>query len=305
VIFLRLLRLPNLILLVVTLYVITIRVIYPPLIVNKIAPALTSKEYLLFLFIALCLGAGGYVYNDIVDQKTDLENQKRLIVGHKITHRIALGAYFFLTIAPLLPMLSLTMELDRPDYLWYYFGVVVTLWLYNQYLKKLPLIGNVVVAGLCGLAVLMPYLLELDAMLVLKENDVGGYWTAIATIIAFTTFSFLANLIREVIKDIEDIEGDKAAGHHTLPILAGIAKSNIVAQVLSMVLLAAIITWSIYAFIQVDLKSIISCGLLIIPLILLIIKMKSASMAQQFHDLSQYWKMYFAVGIVSLIIMTY
>ena len=279
--------------------------IYPPLIAHEIKPALTSKEYLLFLFIALCIGAGGYVYNDIVDQRTDLENNKRLIVGHKITHKIALVTYLFLTIAPLLPMLSLTMELHRPDYLWYYLLLILILWLYNQYLKKMPLIGNIVVASLCALAVCMPYLLELDAMRQLKEADKISYGGVINIVLAFTAFSFLANLIREIIKDIEDIEGDQADGHRTLPIITSMHKANSVAMILSVALLIMIVTWTISSLIEVNTASIISGAFLIIPLVFLIIKMREATESIHFHNLSHYWKLYFAVGIISLMIMTY
>lgn len=279
--------------------------IYPPLIAHEIKPALTSKEYLLFLFIALCLGAGGYVYNDIVDQKTDLENNKRLIVGHKITHKIAFATYLFLTLAPLLPMLSLTMELHRPDYLWYYLLIVIMLWLYNQYLKKLPLIGNIVVASLCALAVAMPYLLELDAMKLLSQADQVSYKGVINIILAFTSFSFLANLIREIIKDIEDIEGDQAEGHNTLPILTSKDKANSIAMILSVILLAMIVAWTISSLIDINTASMISGLMLITPLVFLIVKMRKATESIHFHNLSHYWKLYFAVGIISLMIMTY
>lgn len=303
--FFRLLRLPNLIILVVTLYTITQRVIYPPLIAHKIAPALTSKEYLLFLFIALCIGAGGYVYNDIVDQKTDLENNKRLIVGHKITHKIALVTYLFLMIAPLLPMLSLTMELHRPDYLWYYLFVVVVLWLYNQFFKKMPLIGNIVVASLCAFAVYMPYMLELDAMTLLKQTDQENHKEALYIVIAFTIFSFLANLIREIIKDIEDVEGDQADGHRTFPIAYGIHKANTAALIFTILLLVLIIAWITPFLIDFKIQALLASLLLIAPISFLIVKMRRATESIHYYNLSQYWKLYFAVGILSLVIMTY
>ncbi len=303
--FFRLLRLPNLIILVVTLYTITQRVIYPPLIAHKIVPALTSKEYLLFLFIAMCIGAGGYVYNDIVDQKTDLENNKRLIVGHKITHKIALATYLFLMIAPLLPMLSLTMELERPDYLWYYLLVVVILWLYNQFFKKMPLIGNIVVASLCAFAVYMPYMLELDAMTLLKQSDQESHKEALYIVIAFTVFSFLANLIREIIKDIEDVEGDQADGHKTFPITFGIEKTNTLALAFTIILLVLIIAWVIPLIMNYKVSSLLTSFLLIAPLSFLIVKMRKAKESIDYYNLSQYWKLYFAVGIISLVVMTY
>lgn len=303
--FFRLLRLPNLIILVVTLYTITQRVIYPPLIAHKIVPALTSKEYLLFLFIALCVGAGGYVYNDIVDQKTDLENNKRLIVGHKITNKIALGTYLFLMIAPLLPMLSLTMELHRPDYLLYYLFVVVILWLYNQFLKKMPLIGNIVVASLCAFAVYMPYILEMEGMVILKQTDLQSYREAFNIIIAFTVFSFLANLIREIIKDIEDIEGDQADGHKTFPIAYSIEKANTLVLAFTVILLVLIIAWTIPFIIDFNISTFLSSLLLILPLGYLIAKIRKATESIHYYNLSQYWKLYFAVGIISLVMMTY
>ncbi len=308
--FLRLLRLSNLVILVATLYIITQRVIYPPLIAHGIAPSMTSKEYLLFLFIALCIGAGGYVYNDIIDQNTDTENNKRMIVGHTITQKIAFGVYVFLTLGPLLPMLSLIMEINRPDYLWYYFALVAIIFVYNQFLKSIALIGNVVVALLCSCAVVLPFLIEWDAMQILKVEDLSNYKLTLSFVGAFAVYCFLANLIREIIKDIEDIKGDQIIGLKTLPIVIGIPHTIRITLFLSASLLVCILSWLGFTLLGSGVITssttsiVVASLLLIIPLIGIIIKLTVTDEETDFHAISQYWKIYFVCGIIALILLT-
>jgi len=303
--FLRLIRLPNLIILLLTLYLITHQVIYPPLITYRIAPSMTSKEYLLMLFIVACIGAGGYIYNDIIDQKTDEENEKEPVVGSKIGKKLALWSFIFILLAPLLPLASLIMELERPDFLWYYLGLSLILLLYNIVFKRLPLIGNLIIALLCGLAVYTPFFLESKALSRLQLEDPSLYKSVELTVLGFAVFAALSNLIREIIKDQEDVSGDKKYGQMTLPILIGQKATSYIAITLCILLGAVIYRWwDMMDIPRYEMPLIFVRFLLLIPLLNFSIRIYKAHSKEDYTRLSRYLKIYFGLGLLSLIVIT-
>ncbi|NBC18982.1 MAG: hypothetical protein GVY18_16905 [Bacteroidetes bacterium] len=84
-------------------------------------------------------------------------------------------------------------------------GAVVLLAAYSVWFKRLPLVGNAVVAGVVALA------------LVYGGWAVGGA----ATTLPGAAFAFLTTLAREVAKDIDDVAGDAVVRSRTLPLVAG------------------------------------------------------------------------------------
>ena len=303
---LRLIRLPNLIILLLTLYLITYRVIYPAFIEFQIQPSMTSKEYLLLLFIIACIGAGGYTYNDIIDQKADEANQKDPVVGSSIEKKLAWWVYIFIIIAPLLPLASLIMELHRPDLLWYYLGISGILLIYNLYLKKLPLIGNLTIALLCGAAVYTPYFLEAKALSELKTASANIYESVTMTVLGFTFFAGLSNLIREIVKDQEDVVGDEVTGHRTLPIMMGHRTTALVVIGLCISLCFAIVYWWTRMGLPVFQPIYLVMGmLLVLPLLYFSIRVYRAQDMSDFASLSHHLKIYFGVGLIALFMITY
>jgi len=111
----RLVRLPNLIILGATIWVTLKALIYPSLINHQLLSVLTNKEILLLIFIAICLGAGTYVHNDMVDVVSDQGNDKRDTVESKISRTMGWAMYILLTLTPIPFMLSFALELDRLD----------------------------------------------------------------------------------------------------------------------------------------------------------------------------------------------
>ena len=296
---LKLLRLPNLFILVFTIYSITKWIIYPPLVAHGITSTFTSKELYLLLFITVCIGAGGYVYNDIMDQNSDAKNNKRLIVGHSVTKKIALLYYIFLVFAPLPAVLSLDMEHGFYYFTIGYLSLVFLLWIYNILLKRTPLLGNLLVAVLCGFAVFLPYLIEARPLKILSTEDPASYHTLTIAVFCFTIFSFLSNLIREVIKDIEDMEGDVLAGYKTLPIAIGVDQTKRIILIFETLLLMALIIW-LYN-ISVDLGTLVLISTLVLGFLSFIVfKTLMARTKLEYSRLSLFLKMYFVIGLLAL-----
>ncbi|QIL76950.1 geranylgeranylglycerol-phosphate geranylgeranyltransferase [Hymenobacter sp. HDW8] len=199
----RLVRLPNLLLMGLCLLLVRACLL-------QASQQLLSASFGLLILASLCVAAAGYIINDYYDVKIDSINRPtRLVVGRVINRRHAMMAHLILTgmgvlVAGVLsPLLGLV-----------HVGAALLLWGYSARFKRLPLVGNVSIATLTGALVLLP---ELQ----LRTGQSAVWVYALA--------AFLLTVVREVIKDVEDMRGDAAHKCLTLPIVWGVARTKWVA----------------------------------------------------------------------------
>lgn len=159
------------------------------------------KLYLLILSTVL-LTASGYMINDYYDVKIDYVNKPdEVVVGKNIKRRAVMFLHTITNISGIGIGFLLSIKLGA-----IYFFAAFLLWLYSNSLKRLPFVGNVTVASLTGLAIFI----------------VGFYYqSSLLLVSTYAIFAFFINLIREIIKDIEDRPGDRKHGSKTLPIVLG------------------------------------------------------------------------------------
>lgn len=165
-------------------------------------PILQDWNLYLIIVSTVILTASGYMINDYYDVKIDYVNRpNEVVIGKGMKRRMVMILHTFMNFFGI--MLG---YLVHPR-----IGVInlfaaFLLWLYSNSLKRLPFIGNLTVAGLTGLSVWV----------------IGYYYqTAQMLILTYAIFAFFINLIREIIKDIEDRHGDRKHGCRTLPIVVG------------------------------------------------------------------------------------
>ena len=180
---------------------------------------------LLASIAASLVAAAGNIVNDIYDIESDkISHPKRPLVLSEISKKEAWYLYIILNFISIYIAASL-----KPILLVIVITSAILLFIYSAYLKKLTLVGNITIAFLTWLAFIY-----------------GGYVTGNpAAAIVPAGFAFLINLIREIVKDIQDVEGDKKAGVTTLPIKYGFQKSKILIVMSTIIL----ILYSLYPFI--------------------------------------------------------
>ena len=122
-------------------------------------------------------------------------------------------------------------------------------------------------------------------------------------ILMFGGFGFTLTFIREVVKDIEDIEGDKAINAKSFPIILGELRTKQILVILTFLLIVALsyISYSVYP--SHSPVSYYLLGLVIIPLIVFIIMLAKASTKKDFHKLSAMLKLIMLFGILSMLII--
>ncbi len=307
--FLRLIRYKNLLIIVLTQYLVRWSIIKPILEVYEFKLQFSELNFFFLVMATVFITAAGYVINDYFDTKTDLVNRpETVIIGRVLNRRwaillhvifntigIGLGAYISFYIG--IPMLTLVFVL-----------ITGILWFYSTTYKRQFLIGNIIVAVLVALVPLMVILFEIPLLnkeygLLMKELRFD-FTHIILWVSAFAIFAFLLTMIREIIKDVEDFEGDSAYGRKTMPIVLGVLNSKIV--IITFILTTLFSLLYITLNIRNDIFTLIYfIVLLIIPLLFLVYKIIVAENKKDYHRASNVSKLIMLAGIFYALVANY
>ena len=274
--FLKLIRTFNLIILAFTQYMCRYFIIGKGTV--SLYEIATDWKFFLLVLCTVFVAAAGYIINDYYDVKIDLINKpKRVVLGKVLHRRIALVSHFILNTLACLFAFFLG---------WKIFTIIVLttmlMWFYANQLKRTALIGNLLISVLTGLSVYMPVFL---------------FGTGQKTLLLYAFFAFFISLIREIIKDMEDMKGDEEFGCKTLPIIWGIRKTKVVIYIVSFLFVSSI------SMILIHTELTIQLYFLIFPtplFIWLLIKLSKADTSTQFLKLSFLCKWIMVAGVVSM-----
>lgn len=267
--------------------------------------SLADWQYVLLVFSTVCIAAGGAIINAIFDQDTDSENRPdSVIVGKYITESKAYNLYVAFTFTGVAIGFYLSNVIERPNFAIVFILIASTLYLYAASLKQSLLIGNIIIALLLSASVLIIGLFDLLPATYDGNQAIMGLLFGI--LIDYAVFTFTINLIREIVKDIEDINGDLSQGMSTLPIVIGVPKTTKVVFALSFIPIICIFYYlKVYIF---DGNLIISSiyGLIFIasPLLYFTVKIWSAKDPKDFHHLSTILKWILFFGILSILVIS-
>jgi 4-hydroxybenzoate polyprenyltransferase len=179
---------------------------------------------LLFIYTICSVAASGYVINDVFDMETDQINKpEKLIVGRLISVRFALWIYFALLLEGLLFGWLFQWLTGNVFFVLLVFTVQLSLFLYAKYLKKSTFLGNLLVAFLAA----FPYILFTLIFGIQGFHFQVVFWVFV--------FAFVLNLLREIVKDWQDMSGDKVIQARTIPIVLGIPTTTVILRVLLLV----------------------------------------------------------------------
>lgn len=188
-----------------------------------------TPQVLLYIISTFCFASAGNIINDIFDVIPDQINKPhKLIIDSKISSKQGILAFYVLNSIGVLVSFILYNRTFSYSLLIILLSIPVLLYMYSKHLKKVALIGNLLIALLASLSVIL--------LLYIYPKSTEQQQT---TLFLFSFFAFLINFIRELIKDIEDINGDKKANLKTLPILIGVKRSVLFSKLLIGVALIA------------------------------------------------------------------
>ncbi|MGC1391362.1 MAG: geranylgeranylglycerol-phosphate geranylgeranyltransferase [Bacteroidales bacterium] len=315
--FLNLIRWQNLLMVVLTMVLMRYAVLAP--LIGKIGVILIKGsgekipmslqfpwyDFVLLVAATVFITAGGYVINDYFDIKTDLINKGKVIVGTKIPRRQAIMWHSVFNIAGVASGLYISY---KAGYIWLgtmFLVVSGLLYFYSSSYKRQFLIGNIIVALLTAMVPMLVVFYEWPALykyytlnaIRLPQINFIIYWVG-----GFALFAFLTNLIREIIKDIEDFEGDTAYGRNTVPVVIGVLTSKIVSICLiTITIIMLYLTW--HFFVNDTITFIYLTVAVVLPLLFVIYKLVFSYDKKQLHRASSIMKIVMLTGILYSVVV--
>ena len=196
---------------------------------------LLNENFVILLIVTILIAASGYIVNDIYDYNLDQINKpEKVVLGKFLKSRDAIIIYMMFNCLAIVLSIFLCMKIEQEIYILVFLLIIYCLWLYSKKLKKYKTIGNILIAFFISLSILNVPLFSYKNIL----SDDRFFVFLIISI--FSVLAFLINVKREIIKDIEDIEGDKIHKVKSLPIIFGTKKSKLVAIIIGIILMFAI-----------------------------------------------------------------
>lgn len=249
---------------------------------------------------SMFIAAGGYIINDYFDVNIDMVNKSsKVIIGKSINRRKAIMLHAMLSIIGLILTGYVSFELKNYYLLFFNFLAVILLIAYSTTFKKKLLIGNILIAALTAWVILVLTLAEFRFSI--TTHDVK--WQRLLKLsFIYGAFAFISTLIREAIKDMEDLPGDRKYECTTMPIVWGVPVTKVYCAVWLVVLTGMVLLIQIYVL-QMGwwISALYSVILIVVPLVWTIRKLYQSNLTADFHTLSTAMKYIMLIGILSMI----
>lgn len=312
--FLKLIRIENLVMMALTELMLRYLVLKKAISIHNIVPEMSVGLYNLVILSTVLIAAAGYIINDYFDVKTDLINHPdTVVVDRTIKRRWAIILHLLFTFTGLLLGTYTALETGYLRLAIFPFTAAILLWFYSTHLKKQLLTGNIAVSLLTASLAFVPFVFEMGVLNKMHPdliaNNMLSIFSVFKILFIFSLFVFITSLAREIIKDMEDYNGDKATGGRTMPIVWGIRTSQFNVFFL-LIITALLMMFVVYNTIKAQ-RIVFSVNILyilftlIVPLILLAMYILKANRSVQFKRASLFLKFIMLMGLCYSIVYYY
>lgn len=294
---------PNLIIVAITQFLLYQHLLIPVFSEVGIEPILPLNAFLSFILVTICISAGGFIINDILDYPIDQINKpNKVIIKRKIALRAAYWLYFVISLLGFALALYLGFYVQNIALANIYPLALGGLYLYSKYLKRSTLWGNLLIAVYCAGVAWIVWFSQEGALKEIAYKTPKLYSLLQLVVMGYVFFAFMSTLFREIVKDIEDMDGDRQINAQTLPIRWGVKPAKIIAGISAVLLLFGL------SFMMLNYQSIFGIsGLLFasvgiaLPILIAIFLLGRARTQRQFHHISQLAKWIMLAGLLLLL----
>ncbi|QXP59504.1 geranylgeranylglycerol-phosphate geranylgeranyltransferase [Olleya sp. HaHaR_3_96] len=266
-----------------------------------VSTSLTHFEFLLLMLSTLCIAAGGYIINDIYDIEADAINKPdKQIIGKAITEEKGYNFYMAFTVVGVILGFYLSNLVGESRFFGIFVIIAALLYIYATFLQRMLLVGNIVISMLVGLSLIIVGIFELLPAITLENSFLQT--SMFEVLFDYAVFAFIITLIREIVKDIQDVDGDYKAQLKTLPIVIGknrAAKTAFGLTILAILLLVYYLVSFLYMQQIVVIYFLIT---VIAPLIYIAIKLFTAEHKKEFQTISNLLKLVMLSGMLSMVV---
>lgn len=263
----------------------------------------------------MLIAAAGYVINDYFDIRIDAINKPhKMVLDRVVPRRLGIILHVALNGIALLLAGIVAWAHRQPEWLLLQIVCILLLWRYSSKWKRRFMTGNLIVALMTGLTIMTLVLYEPKLQWLLLHQPAfyipqpllpSPNPAFVLCIYAF--FAFLLTWMREVVKDMEDFQGDAEEGCVTMPIRWGLLRSTQFVQALSVVAIGLLGYATVRLFMKAGGLSISALYLLlilIVPLALWTIALPKKATVAHYHAASRQLKFIMVAGILSLFILS-
>lgn len=228
-----------------------------PILKNHGAEALLGADvFALLLVSTLLIAAGGFVINDYYDMKIDEFNRPLTrIVGKELSRKQTMFFYLSLSVAALVASVALWIVfslkiyhtgdsfekslfdilLDTRNFFVVFVVMFGLLWFYSSSYKRVKIVGNLIVSAAVAM---VPFIVAMFNVKMLSESYSHSPMVGIVSkeiywwVAVFSLFLFVWTLIGEIVRNMEEVKGEREMECHTIPVVYGMKVAKIIANVL-------------------------------------------------------------------------
>lgn len=295
-IYFKLIRWKNLLLISYT-FILLKFVLFPSF---QIETLLSNFQFIILLVSVLLITASGYIINDIFDIKADEINKpKKLIVSKLITIEKANSWYKITNTIGIFLGILLCLNIAKPTYSFIFIGAALLLYYYSKNLKGKPFIGNIIVSFLTAFSILILVIFDIDLSVESILNSL-----VINIVLLLSIFAFMISVAREMVKDIEDINGDYSLSLNTLPIVIGRKRTK---RIIRLICFAPILLILFLAFNYSDEYKYTVLYLTVftfIPLFYIFLKLRTVKTKKEYQKISLLLKIIMFLGVNSILVIS-
>ena len=262
---------------------------------------LNTLQFTLLVLATILMAAAGNIINDIYDIETDLVNKpEKVIINKTLSEKTALNLFIALNLLGVGLGFYLSNVIGRSGFAVIFVLISALLYIYASYLKQTLLLGNILVSALVGLSILIVPVFDLIPSITSSNREL--YLDIFKITFTYAVFAFMINLLREIIKDIEDVNGDYKAQMKTLPILIGRDRTTMVVFALSFIPLLAVVNYIVSQLYNNMLAVIYFLIFVVGPMLYFTIKVFSGEQKKDYQYLSNVLKVIMLFGVLSLLL---
>jgi 4-hydroxybenzoate polyprenyltransferase len=301
--FFRLVRYPNLIYIALTQFLLQYCVVAPVLTYNGEGPSLSWLSFFLLSLSTILIAAAGNIINDYFDINIDIINKpEKMVLDKIINRRWAMAWHTIFNMAGVSLGFIVAWRIGQ-----IYLGFTqvicsLILWFYSTSFKRQILIGNVLISLLTALAVVVVGFYEKQIYESFEAIMSPAGRKLIQIISVYALFAFVISLVREIVKDLEDMIGDSKDGCRTIPIVWGVESAKRICYMLLLALQVLIVLveirigligwWPAIIYLLVFVQA---------PCYYIYILLKKAHLPEHYHKVSSLVKWLMLTGILSMI----
>lgn len=265
----------------------------------RVETALNHFGFALLVIATLCIAAAGNIINDIYDVEIDKINKpNKVLIGKKISERNANRLFIILNITGVAIGFYLANSIGKPSFAALFIVFSALLYLYASYLKGMLLIGNLLISALVAMSLIIVALFDLFPAITSQNQAIQS--AVFKIVLHYALFAFFINFIREIVKDLQDINGDKKGGMNTLPIALGRKRTIKIVFILGIFMVLGVVFYMYEYLYNEQTLLLYFLFAIVAPLLYFCIKAWDAETQKNFSFLSKLLKITMFLGICSI-----